>query len=137
MLRIPILLLWLALAIGCANEPPLPVAPSPDAFVPYKKFLAYNQENISRLQLGMTRAQVIDLMKNYTSKVGSGPLSNPYRSNMFIRNQDSVEVMYYLTQPYRRFTPIRDSQATPVVLTNGVAVGWGQSALAVLGVTQP
>jgi len=132
MLRMPMLLLGLAVAIGCANEPP-----SPESFVPYKTFLAYNQANISRLQLGMTRAQVVDLMKSYTSKVGSGPLSNPYRSNMFVRNQDSYEVMYYLTQPYRSFTPIRDSQATPVVLTNGVVVGWGQSALAGLGITQP
>lgn len=137
MLRMRTLLLGLILAISCANEPVLPVEPSPDAFVPYKKLLAYNQANISRLQLGMTRAQVVDLMKSYTSKVGAGPLSNPYRSDMFVRNQDSCEVMFYLTQPYRRFTPIRDSQATPVVLKNGVVVGWGQSTLDGLGIAQP
>ena len=137
MQRIPVMLLWLSLVAGCANSPFVPDASSPNAVVSYKQLLAYNQDNSSRLQLGMTRAQVVDLMKSYKSEVGSGPLSNPYRSNMFVRNQDSYEVLYYLTQPYRRLRPIADDQATPVVLKNGVVVGWGMNSLAEFHITQP
>ena len=137
MQRMPVLLLWLSLVAGCANNQSVSDAPSPDAVVSYKQLLAYNQDNSSRLQLGMTRAQVVDLMKSYKSKIGSAPLSNPYRSNMFVRNQDSYEVLYYLTQPHRRFRPIADTQATPIVLKNGVVVGWGMNSLAELQILQP
>jgi hypothetical protein len=130
MLRKTMILLWLALAIGCAKETPPVIAPSSDPLVPYNEYLSNNRTNISRLQLGMTRSQVMDVMKSYTSKVGSGPLSNPFRSSKFMRNQDTYEVMFFLTEPHRMFIPIRESQATPVVLKNGVVVGVGQSALA-------
>lgn len=97
--------------------------------IPYRDFLAQNNANISQLTLGMTREQVVTLMKNYTSSVRDGPLSNPYKTESFQRESDSYEVLYYLTRKHPPFTSIRDSQATPVVLKNGAVVGWGQSAM--------
>jgi hypothetical protein len=137
MLRESIPALCLVIVVGCALTPAPQGETAHDAFVPYKTFIAYNQANITHLQLGMTRAQVIELMKDYTTKVRSGPLANPYRSSMFIRDNESCEVMYYLTQSYRTFRPITDDQATPVVLKSGVVVGWGRTALADLGIPQP
>jgi Protein of unknown function (DUF3192) len=134
MLRMTMLFVWLALAIGCAKEPvprstDQPVRGSPDTFVPYEDFLAQNNASTSHLRIGMTRDQVVALMKSNTTQVRDGPLSNPYRTESFQRDADIYEVLYYLTRKHPPFTPIRDWQATPVVLKNGTVVGWGQSAL--------
>ena len=134
MLRMTMAFMSLALAIGCAKQPVppstgAPVQPSSDAFVPYEDFLAQNNASIGHLKMGMTRDQVVALMKSNTTEVRDGPLSNPYRTESFQRDADIYEVLYYLTRKHPPFTPIRDWQATPVVLKNGTVVGWGQSAL--------
>ncbi len=36
---------------------------------------------------------------------------------------------YYLTTENQAFTPIRKALTTPVVLKNGLVVGWGDTAL--------
>lgn len=97
--------------------------------ISYKDLLSRNNANIAQLGMGMTRDQVVALMKSYSSEVRNGPLSNPYKAESFQRGADNYEVLYYLTHSHPPFTPIRDSQATPVVLKNGAVVGWGQSAL--------
>jgi hypothetical protein len=97
--------------------------------IPYRDFLSQNNANIGRLALGMTKDQVITLMKSYTTAVRSGPLNNPYKTESFQRDSDNYEVLYYLTRKHPPFRSIADSQATPVVLKNGAVVGWGQSAL--------
>ena len=134
MLRMTMAFMSLALAIGCAKQPVppstgAPVRPSPDTLVPYEDFLAQNNARIGHLKMGMTRDQVVTLMKSNTTEVRDGPLSNPYRTESFQRDADIYEVLYYLTRKHPPFTPIRDWQATPVVLKNGTVVGWGQSAL--------
>ncbi len=100
-----------------------------DGKIPYKELLARNNSGISQLALGMTKEQVVTLMKSYSSEVPDGALSNPYKTESFQRGSDTYEVLYYLTRAHPPFTPIRDSQSTPVVLKNGKVTGWGQSAL--------
>lgn len=131
MLRMITAFMSIVLAIGCAKQPvpDSPVRPYPDAFVPYEDFLAQNNASITHLRIGMTRGEVVALMKSSTTEVRDGPLSNPYRTESFQRGADIYEVLYYLTRRHPPFTPIRDWQATPVVLKNGTVVGWGQSAL--------
>jgi len=97
--------------------------------IPYRDFLTQNNANISQLALGMTREQVVTLMKSDTTSVRDGPLSNPYKTESFQRDSDNFEVLYYLTRKHPPFTSIRDTQATPVVLKNGAVVGWGQRAM--------
>jgi hypothetical protein len=134
MVRMTIAFVSLALAIGCANQAvprstDAPVRPSPDTRVRYEDFLAQNNASITHLKIGMTRDQVVALMKSNTTEVRDGPLSNPYRTEAFQRDADIYEVLYYLTRSHPPFTSIRDWQATPVVLKNGTVVGWGQNAL--------
>jgi hypothetical protein len=134
MVRMTIAFVSLALAIGCAKQAAprstdAPVRPSSDALVPYEDFLAQNNVSITHLRIGMTRDQVVALMKSNTTEVRVGPLSNPYRTESFQRDADIYEVLYYLTRRHPPFTPIRDWQTTPVVLKNGTVVGWGQSAM--------
>ncbi len=100
-----------------------------DQHLDYKELLARNNANVNQLSLGMTKEQVIALMKSYTSEVRDGPISNPYRTEAFQRGSDTYEVLYYLTRPHPPFTPLRDSQATPIILKNGAVSGWGHSAL--------
>ena len=134
MLRLTLSFLWLAIALGCASKPAPrsaeePVRHSSEAFLPYDEFLAQNNANIRRLSIGMTKDQVVALMKSTTTEVGDGPLYNPYRTESFQRDANIYEILYYLTRSHPPFTSIRDWQATPVVLKNGIVVGWGQSAL--------
>jgi len=76
----------------------------------------------------MTKADVITAMGAYSSKVHSGPISNPWKVEAFSRGDDSYEVLYYLVTPHRLFGPIHESQATSIVLKNGILVAWGQNA---------
>ncbi len=109
------------------------VVDAKDDQVSYKQLLAYNVEGISKLTVGMTKEQVIAVMKNYSADVHGTILNNPYKSEVSQRGSNTYEVMYYLTHQHPPFTPIRDAQNTPVVLKNGVVVGWGKSALQSLG----
>ena len=99
----------------------------------YNNMLSHNNEAITHLSLGMTKTQVTDLMKDYKSIVVDGELYNPYRSEASQRGSDTYEVLYYLTSKHPPFTPIQDSQATPIVLKNGVVIGWGKVSLQSVG----
>ena len=96
---------------------------------PYKDLLKQNNANISRLSVGMTKDAVASVMTMCTTKVHETEYSNPFRADAVQKGQDAYEVLYYLTRGHPPFTPIRESQATPVVLKNGLVVGWGQAAL--------
>lgn len=98
------------------------------AELPYKKFIASNAENIGKLSVGMTKAQVISLMGDHSSKVRDGKLNNPYRAESFQRDSSTYEVIYYLTRIHPPFTAILENQTTPVVLKDGVVTGGGRSA---------
>lgn len=93
--------------------------------ISYKDLLARNNANIGQIKMGMTKEQVVAIMKSYTA----GRLTNPYRQEAFQRGSDTYQVLYYLTQPHRKFVSIKDAQATPVVLKNDAVVGWGQNAV--------
>ena len=89
-----------------------------------------NQSSIIKLTVGMTRATVIDLMGTKSASTNDGLVANPFRSETF---QDKAgaqfEVLYYVTERNRRFQPLRLSQTTPLILKNGVLIGWGADSL--------
>ena len=97
--------------------------------ISYKDLLTQNNANSNSLKLGMTKSQVVGVMKNYTSRVHNTPISNPYRAEVFQRGSNSFEILYYLNRPHAPFTALSDSRAIPVVLKNGHVVGWGPIAL--------
>ena len=99
----------------------------------YQDAVSANRNNIQQLQLGMSGAGVARVM-------GEGELvsyrrirlSNPWRSEAFILKDEGktrVRILYYLTEPQRRWRTAGDGELTPVVLENDQVVGWGWSYL--------
>lgn len=96
---------------------------------PYRELLAQNNANLARLALGMAKDEVVKVMGDCTTQVKGNPFGNPLRVEAWQKGADTYEVLYYLTRRYQPFTPVRESQATPVVLRNGQVIGWGKTAL--------
>jgi len=96
----------------------------------YKELLRQNNENLARLNLGMPKPELVQLMTECSTRVKGKSFSNPFKIDAWQKGPDTYEVMYYLTRRYQKFTPVRESQTTPVVLKNGQVVGWGRAALA-------
>lgn len=98
-------------------------------WVSYKTLISTNLANVSKLSVGMTKTQVLSTMGNLAASTKDTLVPNPYTVETFRVGRSQYEVMYYMTQKYRPFTSIRLSQATPVVLREGVVVGWGSNVL--------
>jgi hypothetical protein len=96
--------------------------------IPYNEFLQLNNENSSKLSLGMTKEQVLKTMGDWSSAVRDGPLANPWRTEAFVHDADTIEVLFYLVRRHPPFTPILDRQAISIVLKNGLVVAWGRNA---------
>jgi Protein of unknown function (DUF3192) len=84
--------------------------------------LAHNREALSRLSLGMTREQVIQIMGTKDFKY----VTNPYRTEAFTTPDGKhVEILYYATANRRNDAAYLGDELTPIVLEEGVVVGWG------------
>jgi len=96
---------------------------------PYRTLLRENEANLTRVALGMAKADVVQLMTDCETSVKGKPFNNPFQVDTWQKGSDVYEVLYYLTRHYQKFTPVRLSQTTPVVLRNGQVVGVGRAAL--------
>lgn len=115
-------------------------------------FRERNRSNLDRLEVGMTREEVLDLMGTETIRaagsegagvgvsedslsvsrieipLGARPvLRNPHRSGTFEAGGHAWEVFYYYTDLVRDDGLVTDDELTPVVLRDGVVTGWGWS----------
>lgn len=97
--------------------------------VAYKTMLSRNLANLNKLSAGMTKAEVVDTMETFHAKTPDSLVPNPYETEAFAVGATQYEVLYYMTRKYPPFTPIKRSQATPVVLKEGRVAGWGDEAL--------
>ena len=97
--------------------------------VSYKTLLSRNLTNLNKLSVGMTKQQVMELMGTFQSKTSNSVVPNPYMTESMLISGKQHEVLWYLTKKYPPFTPVKKSQATPVVLKEGRVVGWGDSYL--------
>jgi hypothetical protein len=102
----------------------------------YKELLRQNNDNLTRLNLGMSKDELVQLMTDCSTHVKGKPFTNPFKVDAWQRGSDTYEVMYYLTRRYQKFTPVRESHTTPVVLKNGKVTGWGRAALEDLTATR-
>lgn len=93
--------------------------------VPYRTLISRNLININKLSLGMTRKEVEHIMGSMQASTHDSVVANPYKVEPMRVGESQYEVLYYLTRKYPPFTPIKDSQATPVILKDGRVVGWG------------
>lgn len=99
---------------------------------------AENQHNLTKATLGMTRAELLELMGDKTAKVSFGKnamtVTNPYRNEIREVGDHTYEILWYYTHqdqkdyPFKRFV-ILDRELTPVVLENGKVIGWGNDFL--------
>lgn len=104
-----------------------------------RDLVASNNQALQDLEQGMSRAEVVRLMKEYVARTPSGVIGNPCRSETFQQDGVTYEVLYYLTRRpqyafdlFGRQTQAAEAPTTPVVLRNGVVSGWGPPALQAL-----
>lgn len=134
----------LALVVGCRTWIPVQTV---------ETVRDQNRERLVGLSVGMTKAQVLEMMgtetvQTYTrsalpSKKGSKTvsdeiralyrgkrISNPYRTEA-TRTADGVhvEVLFYYTDQREHDGAITDDELTPLVIEDGTLAGWGWSFL--------
>lgn len=97
--------------------------------VSYKSLLSRNLMNLNKLSVGMKKLQVTEIMGNFAAKTGDSLVPNPYTTEPFSVRGTQYEALYYMTRKYPPFTPIKLSQATPVVLKEGQLIGWSVETL--------
>jgi hypothetical protein len=97
-----------------------------------------NRLNVTKINVGMTKAEVLQLMGNKTARASFGKnavtITNPYRSEIRQKNEKTYEVLYYYTHqdqcdwPTKRFK-ILERELTPIIFQDGKVIGWGQPFL--------
>lgn len=102
----------------------------------YHTLLEENQANIQKISIGQTKEQVVQIMGTKEGDIKSTHVTNPYSREIFTKGTDQYEILYYLTRKYPAFTPVKRSQATPIVIKNGKVVGVGNEAVKALGKVQ-
>ena len=100
-----------------------------------------NRLNITKISVGMTKAEVLQIMGDKTAQASFGKntvtVTNPYRGEFKQVNGQNYEILYYYTHqeqrdwPFKRFE-ILERELTPVVFQDGKVIGWGDSFLAQL-----
>jgi hypothetical protein len=100
------------------------------------KIRSRNAQTLTRLEVGMTRDQVLDLMGREMVRVkvttSDDPyefeladIPHPYRTESYEAAGSRFEVLYYLTSETSRDRAITDDELTPIVLIDGRVDGWG------------
>ncbi len=116
MKRIIILLVCLGLVSGCAFN--------------LDRIRANNRTNLSRLSLGMSKLQVVNLMGDKTILGDDGTIiNNPYRSEILQGKDKILEVLYYYTEKKAADNIITLDELTPIAFDNEKLIGWGWNFL--------
>ena len=92
-----------------------------------------NAKNISKLEIGMSKQQVMKIMGDKSASQDRVTVTNPYKTDMVNREGKTYEVLYYYTQAIGVSPPfafrVRDVDLTPLYILNNKLVGWGTSFL--------
>ena len=103
------------------------------------KFRAENRSNLTRLSIGMSKAEVLDVMgvgkvEHVSRNLRDGadlwnPVrstsTNPHRIESYPLDSSVVEILYYHTDVKDLDGAITDDELTPIVLVDDKLVGWG------------
>ena len=93
-----------------------------------------NSQNMSKINVGMTKDEVIQIMGNKTARVYDVAVTNPYKTELRQSNEGTYEILYYYThydkrgRRTRRFT-ISENELTPIIFKDGKVIGWGKESL--------
>jgi hypothetical protein len=100
--------------------------------------VARNAANVARIQIGMTKPQVQEIMGILYGATKNGDVPNPAKSYTYT-DRDGViyEAHLYMPQMHRMFRRILDREATPVVFRDGKVCGWGWPAANAVGFHGP
>jgi hypothetical protein len=99
---------------------------------------AMNKSNLSKLNIGMDREEVLEIMGTKTIKTyrietnalyykKDRKIPNPYKTEIRKVGDKSYEIIYYYTEVKKRDGTITDDELTPLVFDNGELIGWGWS----------
>lgn len=93
----------------------------------YRAAVAKNQRDLQRLELGMPVGEVRSLMgEGEVIRYRRIYFVDPWRSESFaLVDGTEVLILYYVTQPTRKYYSAEDHELTPIVLENDHVVGWG------------
>jgi hypothetical protein len=124
----PRLALVIAVAVlvlgGCSSRAAKP------GYLSLADLASSNQGRLVNVSLGMTKEQVVAAMGSEKAETNDGVVHNPWTVEGFTDPSGGRhEVLYYVTRPNPPFTPVSKSLTTPIVLTDGKVVGWGEEAL--------
>lgn len=105
------------------------------------EFRGDNRRNIQKIDLGMTKNEVIQIMGNeigkteewmgclYGGYVVTESVNNPYSSEILQGKDKKFSVLYYYTDLKRGDGAITDDELTPIVFEDGKVIGWGRGFL--------
>jgi len=97
----------------------------------YMEAVTRNQQGLQELRLGMSRAEVYAIMgNNEVIRYKRINFVDPWRSESFLLVDGThVFILFYMTEPSRRYSMPADQSLTPIVLENDQIAGWGWSYL--------
>ena len=98
---------------------------------------SYNQSNLIKIELGMTKKEVVESMggiktiQTYTSRdfmyrVKGDKISNPYSRDLKMDKEgNSIEILWYYTDKKEADGAINKDELTPIILEENLVVGMG------------
>lgn len=101
----------------------------------FEQVQAENHAKLFRLEVGQTRQQVLEEMGtepqtfNRGAFRSDGVVPNPYDSETHLVGSTEIEVLYYATNVQNTDGVITNDELTPLVLVDGILVGWGWTYL--------
>lgn len=96
--------------------------------VAYNNFLNKNRQDLMKLKIGMTKAEVNRTIRQKGIGIPYN-ISNPYKSETLKGKDKIFEVWYYLTDRKSADGAITDDELTPLIFDDDKLIGWGQSFL--------
>jgi hypothetical protein len=88
-----------------------------------------NRNGLLSLSVGMSKAEVLEKMGQWTKRTQIGPLNNPYRSEILPGEGVILEVVFYYTDAKKMDNAITDDELTPVIFRESKLIGWGWNFL--------
>jgi len=97
----------------------------------FEQVQSENRAKLFRLEPGQTRQQVLEEMGTEPQKYNKGVfrsdgvVPNPYDSETHVKGGGEIEILYYATNVKNNDGVITNDELTPLVLVDGILVGWG------------
>ena len=104
----------LVMSVGCST---------PEAQL--QKITLDARVNILKLSFGMSKQEVIIIMGSESYSIDELQISKPFRSSMYNKNGDMIEIFFYYTELRERDGKLSDNELTPLVFINGKLDSWG------------